>query len=43
MHDVLNPRANPVTWAVPFFGLFIGIELATLATASTWTGATAAS
>jgi sterol desaturase/sphingolipid hydroxylase (fatty acid hydroxylase superfamily) len=30
MRDVLNPWANPVTWAVPFFLLFIGIELAAL-------------
>src|ERR1700760_3842992 len=30
MHDVLSPWANPVTWAVPFFVLFIGIELAAL-------------
>ena len=30
MHDVLDPWLNPVTWAVPFFLLFIGIELAAL-------------
>ncbi len=30
MHDVLNPWANPVTWAVPFFAAFIAIELAAL-------------
>ncbi|MGE5289135.1 MAG: hypothetical protein ACM3ML_18460, partial [Micromonosporaceae bacterium] len=30
MHDVLNPWANPVTYAVPFFLLFIGLELAAL-------------
>jgi hypothetical protein len=30
MRDVLNPWANPVTWAVPFFLLSIGIELAAL-------------
>jgi hypothetical protein len=30
MHDVLNPWANPVTYAVPFFILFIVIELAAL-------------
>src|ERR1700757_5305146 len=30
MHDVLDPWANPVTYAVPFFLLFIGIELAAL-------------
>ena len=30
MHDVLNPWANPVTYAVPFFLLFIGIEFAAL-------------
>jgi sterol desaturase/sphingolipid hydroxylase (fatty acid hydroxylase superfamily) len=30
MRDVLDPWLNPVTWAVPFFLLFIGIELAAL-------------
>jgi sterol desaturase/sphingolipid hydroxylase (fatty acid hydroxylase superfamily) len=30
VHDIRNPWANPVTWAVPFFVLFIGIELAAL-------------
>ena len=30
MRDVLDPWMNPVTWAVPFFLLFIGIELAAL-------------
>jgi sterol desaturase/sphingolipid hydroxylase (fatty acid hydroxylase superfamily) len=30
MQEVLDPWANPVTWAVPFFLLFIGIELAAL-------------
>src|SRR5215469_10845065 len=30
MREVLNPWANPVTWAVPFFLLTIGIELAAL-------------
>jgi len=30
MHDVLNLWLNPVTWAVPFFLRFIGIELAAL-------------
>jgi sterol desaturase/sphingolipid hydroxylase (fatty acid hydroxylase superfamily) len=30
MRDVLDPWLNPVTWAVPFFVLFIGIELAAL-------------
>lgn len=30
MHDVLDPWMNPVTWAVPFFLLFIGVELAAL-------------
>src|SRR5580693_2209274 len=30
VRDVLNPWANPVTWAVPFFLLFIGIEIAAL-------------
>ena len=30
VRDVLDPWMNPVTWAVPFFLLFIGIELAAL-------------
>jgi hypothetical protein len=30
MHDVLDPWMNPVTYAIPFFLLFIGIELAAL-------------
>ncbi|MBO0804487.1 MAG: sterol desaturase family protein [Nocardiopsaceae bacterium] len=30
MHDVLDPWANPVTYAIPFFLLTIGIELAAL-------------
>ena len=30
MHDVLDPWQNPVTYAVPFFLLFIGLELAAL-------------
>jgi hypothetical protein len=30
MHDVLDPWLNPVTWAIPFFLAFIGIELAAL-------------
>jgi len=30
MHDVLDPWTNPVTYAVPFFLPFIGIELAAL-------------
>src|ERR1700742_4880706 len=30
MHDVIDPWVNPVTWAVPFFLLFIGVELAAL-------------
>lgn len=30
MRDVLDPWMNPVTYAVPFFILFIGIELAAL-------------
>ena len=30
MRDVLDPWLNPVTWAVPFFLLFIGVELAAL-------------
>src|SRR5690348_5859968 len=30
MHDVLNPWGNPVTYAIPFFLLSIGIELAAL-------------
>jgi len=30
MHEVLNPWGNPVTYAIPFFLLSIGIELAAL-------------
>jgi hypothetical protein len=30
MRDVLDPWMNPVTYAIPFFLLFIGIELAAL-------------
>ncbi|MFT4286603.1 sterol desaturase family protein [Nocardioides sp.] len=30
MHDLLDPMKNPVTYAVPFFALFILIELAAL-------------
>jgi hypothetical protein len=30
MHEVLDPWLNPVTWVVPFFLLFIGIEFAAL-------------
>jgi hypothetical protein len=28
VRDVLDPWMNPVTYAIPFFLLFIGIELA---------------
>lgn len=30
MHEILDPWANPITYAVPFFLLFIVIELASL-------------